>query len=68
MLTKKIFAVLLVLVGLFSAQVMAFDGVLPGHNLYPVQQKIFAAISDYWQVQELFLKYVADPNEENEKT
>lgn len=68
MLTKKIFAVLLVLVGLFSVQVMAFDGVLPGHNLYPVQQKIFAAISDYWQVQELFLKYVADPNEENEKT
>jgi len=67
MLTKKIFAVLLVLVGLFSAPVMAFDGVLPGHNLYIVQQKIFAAISDYWQVQELFLQYVADPTEENEK-
>ncbi len=67
MLTKKIFAVLLVFVGLFAVQAMAFDGVLPGHNLYIVQQKIFAAISDYWQVQELFLQYVADPTEENEK-
>ncbi|MDD2998218.1 MAG: hypothetical protein PHV05_04095 [Candidatus Riflebacteria bacterium] len=47
-------------------QVMAFDGFLPSHPLYTTQQKIFTAIADYWQVQELFIAYTQDQSEENE--
>lgn len=65
--TKKVIVVLILLAGLVCGQVSAFDGVQPGTPLYPVQQQIFKAISDYWNVQELFVKYVADQNQENEQ-
>lgn len=65
--TKKVIAVLILLVGLVCGQAYAFDGVQPGTKLYPVQQKIFKAIADYWEVQELFVKYVSDQSQENEQ-
>ncbi|GAB4282041.1 MAG: hypothetical protein Kow0029_27380 [Candidatus Rifleibacteriota bacterium] len=45
---------------------MAFDGFLPGNKLYPAQQSIFKAVSDYWQLQETFYKYMTEPNDANE--
>lgn len=46
-------------------QLFAFDGVDVDHPLYKTQKAIFATISDYWQVQELFIKYVDNQSDEN---
>ncbi len=67
MSTKKIFAVLILLTGFFCGQAFAYEGVLPENPLYAAQQRIFSAIADYWQVQELYIKYVQDQSNENEQ-
>lgn len=46
-------------------QLFAFDGVDADHPLYKTQKAIFTTISDYWQVQELFVKYVDNQSDEN---
>ncbi|MFZ5949509.1 MAG: hypothetical protein ACOYXC_02295, partial [Candidatus Rifleibacteriota bacterium] len=64
-LNKKTFLTV-VLFALASMQVMAFDGVLPGDKLFPVQERIFRAISNYWLVQETYNQYGSNPTQENE--
>jgi len=49
-----------------ACQASAFDGVSADHPLYATQQRIFASIADYWQIQELFIKYAQDQSTENE--
>lgn len=66
MRTNRLFSILVFLVILVCGQAAAFDGVLPGDKLYSTQQWIFSAVSDYWQVQELFIKYVEEQNNDNE--
>ncbi|HNX76138.1 MAG TPA: hypothetical protein PLM07_02795 [Candidatus Rifleibacterium sp.] len=67
MSTKKIFVILVLFAALISGQAFAFEGVLPGNPLYKPQQRIFAAIADYWQVQELFVKYIENQTPEAEQ-
>ncbi|MDN5279836.1 MAG: hypothetical protein PWR01_3801 [Clostridiales bacterium] len=66
-MTHKKTILTVILFALVSLQAMAFDGLLPGDKLYPAQERIFEAISEYWQVQENFVQYVKDPTEANAK-
>ncbi len=66
MITRRAFACLFLMFCFACSQAVAFDGVLPDHPLYSVQQRIFRAVADYWQVQELFVKYVEDQTDQNE--
>jgi len=58
--------ILAVFIALLNCQAGAFDGVAADHPLFATQQRIFAAIAEHWQIQDLYFKYVQDPSEEND--
>ena len=62
----RLMLVLAVFAAFFNCQAGAFDGVAADHPLFVTQQRIFAAISEYWQIQELYDKYVQNQSEENQ--
>lgn len=62
----RLMLVLAVFAALFIGQAGAFDGVAADHPLFGTQQRIFAAIGEYWQIQELYIKYTQNQSEENE--
>lgn len=66
MRTNRLFLILVFLVSIICSQASAFDGVMPGNKLYSTQQRIFAAVANYWVIQDLYTKYVEEPSEENE--
>lgn len=55
-----------ILFALASLPIMAFDGVQPGHKLFKTQEAIFNTVTEYWNVQELFIEYTNNPTPENE--
>ncbi len=63
----RLIALLVVFIAMFNCQVGAFTGVSADDPLFETQQRIFATITEYWQVQELFIKYAQNQNEENEQ-
>ncbi len=65
--TKKIFSTLVLLAFICVGSLYAFEGIPAASPLYPAQQNIFKAIANYWEVQELYVKYVQDQNNENEE-
>ncbi|PKL41979.1 MAG: hypothetical protein CVV41_16135 [Candidatus Riflebacteria bacterium HGW-Riflebacteria-1] len=64
----RLIVIVAVFLALFNCQAGAYEGVSADHPLFKTQQRIFAAIADYWQVQELYIKYTQDPSDENEQT
>lgn len=63
---KSLVLMLTVLFAGVFGQLFAFDGVDTEHPLFNTQQAIFTSIADYWQVQEMFVKYIDEQNNETE--
>lgn len=67
MRSHRLMIVLAVFVALFAGQLSAYEGVTAEHPHYYFQQKIFAAIAEYWSVQDLYIQYAQDQSQENEE-